>query len=118
MNRAPRGERRRDRCASAGRRSRLERRWPRAAAWARPPFASWCSVHRVSFGVLGHGGRALMIAEELGCQNAQGVQRASAKNGRRRGTLPDLRRPDEIICTICTVLYILYSTVYDGSHLI
>ena len=41
-----------------------------------------------------------MIAEELGCQNAQGVQRASAKNGRRRGTLPDLRRPDEIICTI------------------
>ena len=30
-----------------------------------------------------------MIVEELGCQNAQGVQRASAKNGRRRGTLPD-----------------------------
>jgi hypothetical protein len=93
MNRAPRGERRRDRCASAGRRSRLERRWPRAAAWARPPFASWCSVHRVSFGVMGHGGRTLMIVEELGCQNAQGVQRASAKNGRRRGTLPDLSRP-------------------------
>ena len=50
---------------------------------------------------MGHGGRALMIVEELGCQNAQGVQRASAKNGRRRGTLPDLRTES----LYCTVLY-------------
>ena len=67
---------------------------------------------------MGHGGRTLMIVEELGCQNAQGVQRASAKNGRRRGTLPDLRTVGPTRSYVLYVLYILYSTVYDGSHLI